>query len=78
MANSSSPDKDSKGIPAFRFFTEVRSELLKCIWPTREQVTRFTALVIVIALGIGFALGAFDLGFFNLLTSLREWTSTLT
>lgn len=58
------------------FFSEVRSELGKCIWPTRKQVVNFTLIVIAIAAAIGIILGLFDNGFFTLIKALREWLKT--
>lgn len=43
---------------------DVINELKKVTWPTREEVTRLTAVVIVVAVAIGLALGGVDL-FFN-------------
>lgn len=42
------------------FMQEVVSELRKSVWPSREEVARLTAVVIVLAIAIGFFLGAFD------------------
>lgn len=46
-----------------RFFTEARAELMKVNWPTREQLVRFTVLVIVISLAVAIFLGALDMLF---------------
>lgn len=43
-----------------QFFREVVSELRKVTWPTREQTTHLTTLVIVVSLAIGIVLGAAD------------------
>ena len=43
-----------------RFFTEAKAELMKVNWPTREQLVRFTVLVIVISLAVAIFLGALD------------------
>lgn len=42
---------------------EIVSELKKVTWPTREETTRLTMAVIVVAVIIGLALGAVDLAF---------------
>lgn len=39
---------------------EVRAELEKIVWPSREQTIRYSILVIVIAIGTGLLLGSFD------------------
>lgn len=42
------------------FLKEVREELGKVTWPTRKQTTRYTVLVIVVALVVGVFLGGLD------------------
>ena len=54
----------------FRFFQEVVSELKKVVWPTREETTRLTIMVIVVAVAVGAALGAIDIGFSTLVRIL--------
>ena len=46
-----------------QFFSEVVGELKKVTWPSREEATRLTILVIVISGAIGIVLGLIDLGF---------------
>ncbi|HUV72019.1 MAG TPA: preprotein translocase subunit SecE [Clostridia bacterium] len=43
-----------------KFLSEVKSELSKVTWPTREEVIRLTAVVIVISLIVGLFVGALD------------------
>ena len=50
----------------FGFFGETLGELQKVTWPTREQTTRLTMLVILISATIGLALGVTDGLFFRL------------
>jgi preprotein translocase subunit SecE len=50
-------------MPGFQFFRETVGELKRVVWPTREQNTRLTILVIVISLAVGVLLGAVDLAF---------------
>lgn len=50
------------------FFNEVREELAKVSWPTREQIIRYTILVIIVAVAVGVFLGGLD----YLLTSLTS------
>ena len=47
----------------FQFIREVISELKKVVWPTREEATRLTVMVIVVAAVVGILLGAIDIGF---------------
>ena len=42
------------------FLKEVREELAKVTWPTREQTTRDTIRVIIVALAVGAFLGGLD------------------
>lgn len=42
------------------FLKEVRSELGKVIWPSRNEAIRLTGLVVGISLGVGIFIGAFD------------------
>jgi preprotein translocase subunit SecE len=46
-----------------RAVRDVISELKKVTWPTREETTRLTLAVVVVAVTIGLALGAVDMGF---------------
>ena len=42
------------------FLKEVKEELFKVAWPTREQTIRYTVLVIIIAVVTGLFLGGLD------------------
>lgn len=42
------------------FLKEVRAELEKVAWPTREQTIRYSILVILVAVATGIFLGALD------------------
>jgi len=42
------------------FLKEVRVELKKVNWPTREETTKYTAIVIGLSLAVAIYLGAFD------------------
>jgi len=55
--------------PRFRggFVGEVISELRKVVWPSQEEATRLTVMVLVISISIGIALGVIDFGFSNLI-----------
>ncbi|PIV01247.1 preprotein translocase subunit SecE [Candidatus Shapirobacteria bacterium CG03_land_8_20_14_0_80_40_19] len=45
------------------FFGEVKSELTKVTWPTKDQVVRLTGVVVVISLIVGIFVGVLDLSF---------------
>ena len=42
------------------FLKEVREELSKVAWPSREQTIRYTILVILVAVVVGLFLGGLD------------------
>jgi preprotein translocase subunit SecE len=46
-----------------KFFRDIISELRKVTWPTREETTRLTVAVVVVAISIGLVLGGIDIGF---------------
>lgn len=50
-----------------KFITEVKAELLKVTWPTKEQVIRLTTVVIVISLIVGVFVGGLDFIFTKLI-----------
>jgi preprotein translocase subunit SecE len=47
---------------------ETVAELRKSVWPSREETARLTAVVIVLAVVIGFFLGGLDRLFSEVLT----------
>ena len=49
-----------------RFYRDVRSELRKVVWPTREQATNLTVIVCVASVAVGVLLGGLDLLFAEL------------
>lgn len=44
----------------FNFLKEVKEELGKVVWPTREQTVRYTILVVIVAAAVGLILGGLD------------------
>ena len=42
------------------FLKEVREELSKVAWPSREQTFRYTILVLIVAVAVGLFLGGLD------------------
>ena len=42
------------------FLGEVRDELKKVVWPTRDEVIRLTGVVILVSLFVGIFLGGAD------------------
>jgi len=49
------------------FIQEVRTELEKVSWPTREQVTRLTLVVISVSIGVALLIGGLDFIFTKLM-----------
>ena len=47
-------------ISPVRFLKEVIEELKKSVWPSKEETARLTAVVITLAVIIGFLLGGLD------------------
>ena len=42
------------------FLREVRDELKKVVWPTRQEVIRLTGVVVIVSVGVGIFLGGTD------------------
>ncbi|MBI2856291.1 MAG: preprotein translocase subunit SecE [Chloroflexi bacterium] len=53
----------SRSRESFQFFRETIAELRRVVWPTREQATRLTILVIAISISVGIILGVMDMLF---------------
>jgi preprotein translocase subunit SecE len=49
------------------FFTEVRSELNKVTWPTREEIFQMTGIVIITTVIVSAYVGVIDLGLTKLI-----------
>ncbi len=54
-----SPGTGGRARP-IQFLQETVSELRKSVWPSREETSRLTAIVIALALAAGFFLGGLD------------------
>jgi preprotein translocase subunit SecE len=50
----------------FGFLGEVKAELSKVVWPTRQEVLKYTATVVVFSVAIALILGLADLGILKL------------
>jgi len=64
------PGLGQQGRGLRQFIGEIRSELRKVVWPTREQAVKLTALVVGISVAIGFLLGIIDYAFAELFRTL--------
>ena len=61
MKNRTAASKRSN--PRFSFVGETITELKKVVWLTRREVTYLTALVLIVTIVVGLALGIIDYGF---------------
>lgn len=55
---------------AIKFVRDVRSEIRKVVWPTRQTATNLTILVVVVSIVVGTVLGLVDLAFKSLIERL--------
>lgn len=46
-----------------QFFVEAKGELTKVNWPSRDELVRYTVLVVVISLVVAMFLGLLDIAF---------------
>jgi preprotein translocase subunit SecE len=66
------PKISKKGFAPISFFTEVIGELRKVTWPSRQEATRLTLMVLALSIIIGIFLGLFDMlfaRFFSILSN---------
>ena len=50
-----------------RYFRETRAELRKVVWPSREEATRLSLIVISVTVAMSVALGIIDFVFSRLI-----------
>ncbi len=69
--------KPATGTPAtarraslLRYLRESRNELRKVSWPTREQTTNLTVVVMVVCVALAFFMFGFDTLFAKIITSI--------
>lgn len=70
-----SPTNSALDNPIIRSFRESRSEIKKVVWPTREETTRLTVVVILLSAVISAILFAADSLFALLLALLQRAVS---
>jgi len=51
----------AKRLKPVEFVLEVKDELSKVVWPTREQAIKLTLIVIGASIALGFFIGGLDL-----------------
>ena len=44
----------------FKFFIEVKAEIMKVVWPSREETVKYTLVVIAFSIVVASILGAAD------------------
>ena len=59
----------AKGVQTREFLSESRFELRKVVWPTREEATRTTWVVIAVVIVLSLILAGFDFA----IQALIEW-----
>ena len=55
--------------PRFKLIRDIIAELKKVVWLSRREAAYLTALVLIVALAVGLALGAVDYGFSGLVNA---------
>jgi preprotein translocase subunit SecE len=56
-----------QGKQRFKFVGETVAELRKVVWPTRQEATYLTTMVLVITVAVAITLWVVDLGFSELM-----------
>ena len=54
------PELGQRGAGVRQFISEVRTELRKVVWPTREEAAKLTGLVVGFSVVMGLLLGGVD------------------
>ncbi len=55
-----------------KYFSEVKAEFSKIVWPSKTEVKNATALVIGLSLAAGVYLGAFDFLFSQIVDLIKN------
>lgn len=61
-----------KNVIGIKFFSEVRDELKKVIWPTKAETIRLTTIVLTASIVVGFFIGSIDLIFAKIFFSFLK------
>ena len=72
MAVANKTEKEPRENAIVRTFREVRSEMKKVVWPTREETIRLTIVVIGISAVIAAILFSADPVFISLVSTLQR------
>lgn len=68
MAQAKTGVKETNAIVAY--LRQVRSELGKVVWPTREQALNLTGIVLAVTIAMSLFLGGLDFAFSKLIEAL--------
>lgn len=60
----------TRSLPVIKYLSEVRQELQRVSWPSRQQTIQKTILVISVSLAVGVYIGVLDFVFTRLMTIL--------
>jgi len=52
-----------QGNRRFKFISDIVAELRKVVWPTRQEATYLTTIVIIVTIVVALALWVIDMGF---------------
>lgn len=72
MTLANKTEKEPRENAIVRTFREVRSEMKKVVWPTREETARLTVVVIIVSFVISIILFLSDALFLWSITSLQD------
>lgn len=75
MSVANKTEKDSRNSGITGTYREVRSEMKKVVWPTREETIRLTVVVIAVSAVISIILALADFGFLSLISLLQQAVS---
>lgn len=64
------PDENSLPERVRQYWRETRSELRKVVWPTREEATNLTIIVLIVMVAMALLLGSIDTIFSYMFRSL--------
>jgi preprotein translocase subunit SecE len=70
MSNLTASQPTRKSVGPITFLKEVRAELSKVVWPSREETFRLTGLVVIVTVIVAVFVGGLDFLFTKLTETL--------
>jgi preprotein translocase subunit SecE len=64
-----------RGVGVVNYFTDVRSELRKVVWPTKDEAIKLTAVVVGLSAIVGLYLGFLDFVFGELVAAILRFAA---